>query len=150
MSLKAELAYSEHLEKSAFFAVTPTKIKSRDEYFSAKGYAKEYVNQTLGGTLGGVVGGIGGAAIGALGGPTGAAIGAGVGVATGGLTGSIRSLRKTEREAKVKQTGLGDLFVRNVASGVGSVVPIVGTTLGDYYASRHLSRSKDDKKSKKK
>lgn len=72
-----------------------------------------------------------------------------VGAVTGGITGEVRSIRKGEREAGVKQTGLGSYLGRSVAGAVaGSVVPVIGAPVGDYYASRELRELKPVKKKK--
>lgn len=142
------------MQKLGFFAFSPLKVKDEKELKEPKGYAKEYINRNTGATAGMLVGMTGGAGIGAgLGsiGRTSNAAEIGVltgmlaGGITGGITGDVRSLRKTEREAGVKPTGVGKYLGRSLGSVItGTIlpIPVVGGAVGDYTVSRHLTEYK--------
>lgn len=161
----------EDFTKEAFFAVAPFK---GGKYDSAGGYGAEYGNKMLGDLTGSFAGAGGGAGIGAgiggiigairgkakKGAGIGAAIGGGIGYLAGGVTGQIRSLRKSERNAGVRPSGVGAILGRGLAatggglagagvgalagSALGPVGRTVGAVLGgtaggiagDYLASR--------------
>lgn len=126
-------------KKTAFWGITPFKVRDRKEWKSGKGKLKEWANVQSGN----FVGSLPGIAImlAALKNP---GVSYGIGLPTtilGGLTGGIKSLRATEREAGVKPTNLPQ-FLGRVGGKIGGgfLVPVIGSELGDYYVSRHMQK----------
>ena len=129
------------LKKLGFMAVTPFKVKNKKELKSPKGFAKETANATIGYLAGGLAGGVIPAGLylaakrvspmrmraGFTGNEahfinSGKAFGmAMIGGGLGGVTGGVRSLRKTEREAGVKPSGLGKFLIRGGSSAAGFI-----------------------------
>ena len=123
-----------YFTKEAVFAVTPFDVKSKKELSSIEGWTKERTNMFTGQVVGGLIGGL-------LAAGTSGLIGdripsdlfkklpvksktlflALAGALAGGGVGGIRSLRKTEREAGVKPTGVGKYLGRVSGTGVGAV-----------------------------
>jgi 2'-5' RNA ligase len=136
--------------KTAFWGVSPFKVKNKEEWKSVKGHLKEQANTAVGFGLGTAAGVLGGSMLGGVINPhVGRALGVGAGAA-GGIVGTVKSLRKTEREAKVKQTDLGqyiarygasfatDAALRAVNNNPMSFAPAIAMGAADYVISRKL------------
>jgi hypothetical protein len=140
MKNKAEIIF----EKLSFIAFTPLTVKNKEELRSINGYLKEKLNEVVSVAAGAGTGGLVGGTLGMLTRkPELIAPSIVAGSAIGGITSGIRGVRKTEREAGVKPTGVGKFLGRTAGRIVTAPVGGVGSYLGDYVVSRHLQEYKN-------
>jgi len=150
------------MEKLAYFAITPFKVKNKKELESLDGFVKETGNRLISTTAGSAAGLASGFGLGIALGKVIAAYtaargkrippselvtrGAMAGAAAGAFIGNLAALRETERQAGVKNSTSLDLFKRGVGGFIGSkIIPTanLGNFLGDYIVSRKINKYKE-------